>query len=83
MKVRCERDKTEFETEPLPYPSAEHQSKNYYSNGDSCIHCPTCGRGYFRRDEKHLAGNPHMPNIVTGPEPKAGDFVSDRVLTVL
>lgn len=80
MKVRCERDGTEFEALVRPYPSPKKKSKIFHRNGDQCIDCPTCGRRYFLRDEQHLDNE---SVVVTGPEPKAGDFVSDRVLTLL
>lgn len=82
MKVRCERDQTEFEAVVKPYPSALHQSKNYNNGGDCFINCPTCSRAYFLHSKEHLS-YPDIPDIVTGPEAKAGDFVSDRVLTIL
>ena len=68
MKVRCERDDTEFEVDPRPYPLPGKQSKFHHQDGDEFIECPTCGRRYFRQD---------------GSDGDEVGWVSDRQLTIL
>ena len=81
MKVRCERDGTVFEARPLPYPSATCRRHDFNTGGDLRINCPRCCRSYFLHDAEHLSEA--RAGVITGPEPQAGDFVSDRVLTVV
>lgn len=53
MRVRCERDGTEFEVTPRAYPSEEHPfskkdcEENGYAHPCQVIDCITCCRGYF------------------------------------
>lgn len=81
MKVKCERDETVFEATPKPYPNTDCQTCSHNAEGDLYISCPTCGRWYFLHSKEHL--DQAKKHAVTGPEPKAGDYVSDRVLTVM
>ena len=51
MRVRCNRDGTEFEAVPQPYPTSSRPSRMYDKDGDKRILCPTCGRAYFHYNE--------------------------------
>ncbi len=82
-KVRCERDRRVFRTRPTPYPIADNQTHEWHSDGDEFIMCPKCHRSYFRVDEAHLDKVDEYDMIITGPAVKAGDFFSDRVLTII
>lgn len=69
MKVRCERDGTEFEAVPRKYPSEKYPfsvnqcQEEGYAFPCRVIDCPTCVRGYFQETD--------------------GRWVADRPLTVL
>ena len=80
MRVKCERDNTEWGAFPMPYPAEGRQTTFYNEEGDMFLDCPTCCRRYFLYDAKHLTGR---EKSVAGRTPVAGDYFSDRILTVL
>lgn len=52
LRVRCERDRTEFEPDIRSYPSGGgNASKNYDAFGDLQIVCPCCSRAYFHYNQ--------------------------------
>jgi hypothetical protein len=80
FKVKCERDGTIWEAIGFPYPTKDRQTNFNNKDGDRFIECPKCARRYFLVD---AAGAKFINDRERNMNAKGGDWVCDRILTIL